>query len=79
MNNITIRNMTNKLHKKLQRRAKTFHRSLNSEIIVALEESVFESKSEINEILLKSEEIRNRLNFKISLSEINSAKKTGRV
>ena len=79
MNTLTIRNISDSLHKTLQKRAKTFHRSLNNEIIFALESAVLESKIEIEEMLQLSEEVRSRLNFKISLSEINEAKQFGRV
>ncbi len=78
MSTITIRNISDNLHKKLQKRAKAFHRSLNNEIIFALESAVLESKIEVEEILQKSEVVRNRLNFKITLSELNTAKQMGR-
>ncbi len=78
MSTITIRNISSNLHKKLQNRAKISHRSLNNEIIFALESAVLESNAEVNEIIKKSEDIRSRLNFKINLSEINTAKKLGR-
>lgn len=78
MSNITVRNIPDKLHKSLQKRAKLFHRSLNNEIIASLEEVLFPSNKEIEDILEKSEEIRAKLKFKLSLKEINNAKREGR-
>jgi len=78
MNNITVRNIPDKLHKNLQKRAKLFHRSLNNEIIASLEEALFPSNREIDDILEKSEEIRAKLGFKLSLKVINNAKREGR-
>lgn len=79
MKKITIRNIPDNIYNKLKKRAELSHRSLNSEIIVCLEELIFSNKSEVNKILEESEQIRKRLNFNISLDEIDSAKQSGRL
>ncbi len=78
MNNITIRNISDRIHKKLKKRSELSRRSINSEIIACLEESLFTNKNEVEQILRKSQEIRNNLNFEITLSELEEAKSYGR-
>jgi len=79
MNNLTVRNIPDKIHKRLKERTKHTHRSINSEIISCLEEVLLNNKKEVEEILTRSEEIRSKLNFEISLADLEEAKKTGRL
>lgn len=78
MSSITVRNLPERIKKRLSRRTKVTHRSLNNEIIACLEEHLFPEKYEIKNILEKSEQIRNRLSFNIDLDEIINAKNEGR-
>jgi len=78
MNNITVKNIPDKIHKRLKERSKHTHRSINSEIIACLEEVLLDNKKEVEEILTRSEEIRSRLNFEISLTDLEEAKNSGR-
>lgn len=78
MNSITVRNIPDRIKKRLNNRIKITHRSLNSEIIACLEEHLFPSSREVELILEKSEQIRNKLNFTIDLDEIDGAKRQGR-
>lgn len=78
MSSITVRNIPERIKKRLNSRANITHRSLNNEIIACLDEHLFPNKSEINNMLEKSEEIRNRLNFTIDLDDLNIAKRQGR-
>ena len=78
MNNITVRNIPDRIHKKLKIRAELTHRSLNNEIIACLEESLFPNTIEVKQILDESDRIRRGLNFSINLEDIISAKNTGR-
>ena len=78
MNNITIRNIPDSIHKKLKRRARLFRRSLNNEILACLEQATMPNKINTDLILKKAEEIHRKLKFDISLDEINLAKQVGR-
>lgn len=78
MANITVRNIPDRINKRLKKRAELSHRSLNNEIIACLEAQLFPTTIDVEEVLEKSEEIRNRLAFSIDLDEINSAKREGR-
>lgn len=79
MNNITVRNIPERIHKKLKKRSELSRRSINSEIIACLEEALLDNKKEVEEILAKSEDIRSKLNFEISLSDLEEAKNSGRL
>lgn len=79
MNNITVRNIPERIHKKLKKRSQLSRRSINSEIIACLEEALLDNKKEVEEILAKSEDIRSKLNFEISLSDLEEAKNSGRL
>lgn len=79
MNNITVRNISDRIHKQLKKRSELSRRSINSEIIACLEEALFTNKSEVEQILRKSQEIRNNQNFEITLSELEEAKNYGRI
>lgn len=78
MNSITVRNIPERVHKKLKQRSELFRRSLNSEIIACLEEALLPNKLEVEQILAKSKMIRDNLNFEITLDELEEAKDTGR-
>jgi len=78
MNNITVRNIPERIHKRLKERTKYTHRSINSEIIACLEEALFTNKLEVERILAKSKEISYSLNFDITLDELEEAKSYGR-
>jgi plasmid stability protein len=78
MNNITVRNIPDKLHKILKKRTEISRRSLNSEIIACLEEALLPNKLEVEKILEKSEQIRNRLSFEVDLKEVSEAIDNGR-
>ena len=78
MNNITVRNIPDRIHKKLKKRSELSRRSINSEIISCLEEALFSNKHEVEMIIKKSQEIRHNLNFEITLSELEEAKISGR-
>lgn len=78
MNNITVRNIPNNIHKKLKKRSELSRRSINSEIIACLEEVLLTNKTEVEKLLLKSKEIKNNINFEISIEELEKAKNYGR-
>jgi len=79
MNNITVRNIPERIHKKLKKRSQLSRRSINSEIIACLEEALLTNKLEVEQILAKSKEIRNSLDFEITLDELEEAKNYGRI
>jgi plasmid stability protein len=79
MNNITVRNIPDRIHKKLKKRSELSRRSINSEIIACLEEALITDKNEVEQILRKSKEIRTNQNFEITLSDLEEAKNNGRI
>jgi plasmid stability protein len=79
MNSITVRNIPDSLHKKLQKRSRLSRRSLNSEIIACLEEALMPNKNEIEQLLEKSNTIRSKLSFTILNEDIDTAKSSGRL
>lgn len=79
MNNLTVRNIPDRIHKRLKKRSELSRRSINSEIIACLEETLFPDKNEVQEIIKKSQEIRSNQNFEITLSELEEAKSYGRI
>jgi hypothetical protein len=62
----------------LKKRTEISRRSLNSEIIACLEEALLPNKLEVEKILEKSEQIRNRLSFEVDLKEVSEAIDNGR-
>jgi plasmid stability protein len=79
MNNITVRNIPDRIHKKLKKRSELSRRSINSEIIACLEEALITDKNEVEQILRKSQKIRTNQNFEITLSDLEEAKNNGRI
>lgn len=79
MNSITVRNIPERVHKKLKQRSELSRRSINSEIIACLEEVLLTNKLEVEQILAKSKMIRDNLNFEINLDELEKAKDNGRI
>lgn len=78
MNNITVRNIPDRIHKKLKKRSELSRRSINSEIIACLEEVLLTGKNEVEDVLKRSKEIRKNLSFEVTLDELEEAKSYGR-
>ncbi len=78
MINIIVRNLPERIHKKLKKRSELSRRSINSEIIACLEKALLTNKLEVEQILAKSKKIRYSLNFEITLDALEEAKSYGR-
>ena len=78
MPNITIKNIPDKLYKKLKKRAEVMHRSLNNEIINSLDSSFKSERLSADEIIRLSDEVRSNLGFVVREEELNYAKNLDR-
>jgi hypothetical protein len=78
LNTITIKNIDKELHEYLKKTAKLNRRSLNNEIIYCLERYVKLSKVNSSDLLSKAREIRSRIKYQFSASEIKAAINEGR-
>jgi len=78
MASITIKDFPAKLHEKLKTRAMQHRRSLNSEIITILEQSIEPKLVNVEELLEKARRFRSTLTFEATDAEISKAKRRGR-
>ncbi|MCI0752064.1 MAG: Arc family DNA-binding protein [Flammeovirgaceae bacterium] len=80
MATITIKNIPDRLYKRLKLIAKHRHRSLNSEIINTLEKSVGTAAVEPQDLMKELDEFRERIakRGKLSAGEIDKAINEGR-
>ena len=79
MINFTLKNLPDYLHKKLKKQAKIHHRSLNSEIIAKLEESIERRKIDVETILNGIRSVRSRINGKLTDAKLSRYKNIGRL
>ena len=79
MPNITLKNIPDKLYRKLRKRAQQNRRSMNNEIIKSLEDSFGTQKVNIDQLLSEAAGIRNNLTFVVNEKDIEYAKKAGRL
>lgn len=78
MVNFTLKNIPTGLHKKLKEKARRHKRSLNSEILVTLKESVENQPVNIDELLTRSKELRKKISGKLTQAKLNEYKSEGR-
>jgi len=80
MANLTIKNIPTELYEMLKHKAKTNHRSINSEVIFTLKKVLgFREKAESDEVLRQqASEFRKKIKVSLSEEEINEAKRAGR-
>ena len=76
---ITVKNIPSSLHNLLKERARTMHRSINSEILAIMETTLKSSKTNPEELLAVARNLRDRTK-KGCLNEqfLYQAKNTGR-
>ena len=79
MTGLTIKNIPDKVYKRLKQRAERHKRSLNSEILHCLESSVESGKVNTQELIKKASTIRESINYIISEKEITRLKRNGRL
>lgn len=76
---ITVKNIPDSLYSQLKQSAEVHHRSINSELIVCLEQVLTPQKIDKDILLSSAHSIRDRLNnFKVTEEELNNAKSAGR-
>jgi plasmid stability protein len=78
MATITLKNIPDELYERLKTVAKLRHRSLNSEIINCLEQSVGRRTMSPEEIRSKAKELREKVKGRISAEEIERSFNEGR-
>lgn len=79
MPTITVKNIPPELYERLKQAAAANHRSLNSEIIVCIEQVVGSSKIQPEEILARARKLREKTaNYPITDEEFLQAKSAGR-
>ena len=79
MASITVKDIPSELHEKLRLSAKEHRRSLNSEIIARLEQTIEPRRSSVEELLEKARQFRSTLTFEATDEEINEWKRQGRL
>ena len=79
MYSITVKNIPTDIYQNLKRSAKANRRSINSEIILIIEEAVKSKKIEPAEFLVRTRELRDRTsNYTITDDEFSQAKQADR-
>ena len=79
MANLTIKNIPKELYEMLKIQAKSNHRSINSEVIVTLKNSLgMRERPCVEEVIRQARELRSRIKVTLSEREINDAKRFGR-
>jgi plasmid stability protein len=77
---VTVKNIPQELYARLKQQAEANRRSLNSEIIFCLEQSVTSKKVDPNELIAQARRIRElTAGYLISDDEFNEAKNSGRL
>lgn len=79
MLNLTIKNVSESLHKQLKRNAVQHHRSLNGETIVCLENALRATPVDASEFLMRVRALRKKTFVrKLSNKKLNQFKQMGR-
>ncbi len=78
MPNITVKNIPDGLYQNLKRAATVHHRSINSEIIVCLEQMLRSRKVNPEEVIAQARLLREKvLPYPITDEELTAAKRVG--
>ena len=79
MPTITLKNIPTDLYERLKQVAAANHRSMNSEIIVCLEQAIYSKPFNVEDFLQRARLLRERIgNYQITDEEIDRAKREGR-
>ncbi len=78
MPSITVKNIPEPIYKKLKQQAEAQHRSMNSEIIACLEQSVEPKRVSPDEILRQARMMRRKVKGSLPAEEIQDAIAQGR-
>ncbi len=78
MPSITVKNIPDAIYTKLKQQAEARHRSMNSEIIACLEQSVEPNRVSPDEILRQARMMRKKVKGSLSAEEIQGSIDQGR-
>ena len=79
MPTMTLKNIPDSLYERLKQAAAMHRRSLNSEILYCLEESLAPRKRNISELVERAREVREKTaHYRLDNAELNRAKNAGR-
>jgi antitoxin FitA len=79
VSNITVKNIPENIYEKLRQSAAANHRSINSEIIVCIEQAVHKRNKDVEIILENARKLREKIGaLPITDEELTEAKKAGR-
>jgi plasmid stability protein len=79
MPTLTIKGIPDTLYRRLKSRAEEHRRSLNSEVIVCLEQSLNAQRIDVEDFLKRAQTLRRRLEpIYLRDRELNAAKRAGR-
>ena len=73
MPSITVKNIPDKIYTRIKESAKANRRSVNSEIIHQLEQSMFANKVDEEEIRYQVQQFRSKIKQRLSTEEIEAA------
>ena len=76
MANITLKNIPEEVHQMLKERAKSNHRSINSEILVSLKKVLaVREPAENEDVLNQARELRKKVTISLSEAELKDAQR----
>jgi plasmid stability protein len=78
MATITLKNIPEQLYQKLKKRAKQHYRSLNSEVIVCLDNVLGSKKVDPNLLLERVRDLRSNVSGKLTDKDLSLLKNQGR-
>ncbi len=78
MPSITVKNIPEEIYDRVREQAKAHHRSINSEIIACLEQTVKPQQVSPDDILQEARRLRKKAKGSLSSEEIESAINQGR-
>ncbi|PKD42772.1 FitA-like ribbon-helix-helix domain-containing protein [Rhodohalobacter barkolensis] len=78
MPSITVKNIPKEIYDRVREQANAHHRSINSEIIVCLEQAVKPQQVSTDDILQEARRLRKKAKGSLSSEEIESAINQGR-
>jgi plasmid stability protein len=78
MPSITVKNIPEEIYDRVREQAKAHHRSINSEIIACLEQTVKSQQVSTDDILQEARRLRKKAKGNLSSEEVESAITKGR-
>ncbi len=78
MSTVTVKNLPEKLHRRLKTRALQSHRSLNSEIIALLEAATTPQKLDPDALLARAASLRRHVAGRLTDSDLATLRNAGR-